>query len=761
MAGTGYEAEQAPVVAATISLDELPEGNVDIMSGAVEIERVSHPSGSFSPPVATGTRTEVPGSFGSFGASRSPRAQPQRQLTFGSTEPYAVPVSTSAGGDSPRRGQSLPAMFAGVPEAAQQVPPTAVPRTSAPPRVAFAADAQMGSMRGPPTAMYAPPTQMPPQGSMAGTLSPSDARIQELEYQRAVAQGELSQQRRAAEELSQQRQDLAQQLTVARQTQAEAQAQVRDHQGRMRELADELQLYQRELRNTQTSASTWSQTAQDLQEQLSQARRNQEENARLHNAHLDRIGQLESQVTQYRREQVEHHNTRGVLAGTIAELQNRNSAAEALERQLYEARSAEDGYRRQRQQDRNLIEGLQRDLRAARLSEEQHGEQTGVYNDKIRNLEERLHEARTSEARGTDVNQAHLQRIAFLEAQRASEVEALRPGPPPPPPAKQKGAIQFRKLETRMFTLGFFMILGAMSLPIMCSFVMLLDHDYRFWAGVKWPTLILLGCVIIAGTYVLTAKLLMTYANAEDRCEDTLRTGINTFLLLLGAFLLLVSLMSNTGMFSLIGRVQQGCLSSIPQSELLVDYSQVLYNIRLMPNCTRERSVEDCQGWSDNRYTGYLRYLEREYKCGPLCPEVHPPPGAVVSPPLNAATHEKKGRVGLLRRAESSYAQLRVEESATRRAASDLTPHLQAIKLFSHGTTEMSCYPLVATRLRVLSSMFGGLLFSEGVGLVVISLILKIVSALTMVNKAQALAALSFVGKMKKAVNSKLPAHRW
>lgn len=611
-------------------------------------------------------------------------------------------------------------------------------------------------MRGPPTALavYAP-TQMAPQGSMAGTLPPmqaaQQAKIQELDYQRAATQKELVQERQASE-------DLAQQLAAARDSQAATLSQVRGQQAQIQEMANELQHYQNELRNTQVAASTWNQTASDLQQQLLQRQRQQEENARVHNAHVERIRQLENQVGQLGREQVDYQNTRGVLAGTMAELEHRNAHADALERQLFDARSTEDEHRRQRQHDRNLIEGLHRDLQAARLSEAQHTSQTAAYNEQIRNLEGRLHEARVNEALGADKNQAHIQRISFLETQRASQVETLRPGWSPPPPKPTPAIVAQRKLETRMMTLGFMMLLAAMALPVMCASVMLFDNDYRFWAGYKWPVLILLGCVAIAITYVVTAQLLLKYAVDEDRCEDTMKTGITTFLLLLGAFLLITSLLSNTSTVALVNRMSQGCLSSLPQSELLVDYSQVLYNIRLTPNCTDERSVEDCQGWSRNRYTWYLSHLEREYQCGPLCPEIPPPPGAVVAPTFG---QEKQERSRPGRHAGNSYAQLQVDESSTSRSSSELTPHLQAIKLFSRGTTEMACYPLVATRLRVLSSMFGGLLFAEGVGLIVISLILKIVTALTMINRSQAMLGLKTYAEVKKAAKKYLPSHRW
>merc|ERR1719440_281905 len=53
-------------------------------------------------------------------------------------------------------------------------------------------------------------------------------------------------------------------------------------------------------------------------------------------------------------------------------------------------------------------------------------------------------------------------------------------------------------------------------------------------------------------------------------------------------------------------------------------------------------------------------------------------------------------------------------------------PHMQARKLFAEGTTRATCYPLVATRLQVLVTTFGGLWYYQGIGLVVVSLMMSI-----------------------------------
>jgi hypothetical protein len=272
--------------------------------------------------------------------------------------------------------------------------------------------------------------------------------------------------------------------------------------------------------------------------------------------------------------------------------------------------------------------------------------------------------------------------------------------------------------------------------------------------GCFWPTVVIAGCLFVFVAFVITISLLASYATAEHRSQFTMAFTWATFVALLGIILVPISLMANKYAAEVAGTVSQGCLSTLPQSELLVDYNQVLYNIRLSGNCSNARSVTECEGWARNWYTDYLEYLEYDMQCGPLCPESPPPARAVVAPNMFAtplpderkvyeppllgppvqgirsflqgeATHVHRGSMVQKRhhkavasqhshhRSLAPIGQTTVMETAL--------PHMQAKRLFDRGVTRMTCFPLIATRLQVLLQTFGGLWYVEGMGLIVIS----------------------------------------
>lgn len=275
----------------------------------------------------------------------------------------------------------------------------------------------------------------------------------------------------------------------------------------------------------------------------------------------------------------------------------------------------------------------------------------------------------------------------------------------------------------------------------------LCDRHYVFWMGCFWPTVVIAGCVFVFLTFVITVHLLSNFAAPEHRSQFTMAFTWATFVALLGIILVPIALMANKYAAHVAGTVSQGCLSTLPQSELLADYSQVLYNIRLSANCSKARSVTECAGWSRNWYTDYLEYLEYDMQCGPLCPENPPPAGAVVAPsvfvtpvPEQHRTFEApffgpplQGIRAFLQGEQTPRSMPRQRQKASALQQNSLDPvlkngimetalpHVQARRLFENGVTRMTCFPLIATRLQVLLQTFGGIWYIEGMGLIVIS----------------------------------------
>merc|ERR1719296_520569 len=77
-----------------------------------------------------------------------------------------------------------------------------------------------------------------------------------------------------------------------------------------------------------------------------------------------------------------------------------------------------------------------------------------------------------------------------------------------------------------------------------------------------------------------------------------------------------------------------------------MDFMAVLYNIRGTVECTpgEVRTVEECKGWAENKYTAYLRDLEAEFECGPLHGDLFGAKASTVSSALLQAAHAEGGR---------------------------------------------------------------------------------------------------------------------
>lgn len=256
--------------------------------------------------------------------------------------------------------------------------------------------------------------------------------------------------------------------------------------------------------------------------------------------------------------------------------------------------------------------------------------------------------------------------------------------------------------------------------------------------------LIIGGCVLVFVLFIATMQGLLNWALPEHRSQFTMAFTWATFAALLGVILVPIALMANKEATTIASVVSQGCLTAMPQSELLVDYSQVLYNIRLSPACANATSVVECQGWAANKYTMYMQYLESDFHCGPLCPESPPPARAVhaphlhnkgfptvkpdlPSPPMFGPPVQNALGHAFLQTGEAVGQQVQLHKHRELPPSAGIMetalPHMQAKKLFSKGDTRMSCYPLIATRIQVLTTTFGGLWFYEGMGLMIISLL--------------------------------------
>lgn len=586
--------------------------------------------------------------------------------------------------------------------------------------------------------------------------------VADLERQRQDLQRQLQDSRSAPQSSANTRdiEVLQQRLREAEQSEATA---LRAHEARLHEI-NELEQQMNRLRQREQLAmvpsgqetSAASDRYFELQNQLEQARASEaahrrkvedqaaqlQENAREiqrsrnfqasmnHDEKLD----MERNYASVRREKEEQMR---VAEQTQSELLVQSRGMQDMERKMADFKALEDNYQRRLQEDRRTITTLEAQLESESRTKDFHMDKTSANEEYIKNLEGEL-----GYLKGVET---HYKKQCDIHQKEAKRLKRLREEDAPP---EYIPRMPLKALEERVMNLAIFTMVGVCSLPIMGAIALLADENYVFWMGKQWPHYVVGGCVCVFLAFWVTVQGLFQYARPEHRSQFTMAFTWATFAALLGIVLVPLSLMANKHALATAGTISQGCMTAMPQSEMLVDYGEVLYNIRVSENCTNAKSVTECRGWAANKYTEYLAYLETDFQCGPLCPESPPqqarlihapdmhnaiptrkptiPPPPRFGPPLqnalgvSAFLQATDGLVGRDVQVHEQKAGLLPPSPGIMETA---LPHMQARKLFSKGDTRITCYPMIATRLKVLVTTFGGLWYWEGMGLIIISLL--------------------------------------
>jgi len=267
----------------------------------------------------------------------------------------------------------------------------------------------------------------------------------------------------------------------------------------------------------------------------------------------------------------------------------------------------------------------------------------------------------------------------------------------------------------RSVIIGMVLATMIMSLPMLNAFMMLWDMNYVFWVGWVYPVQEI--CICFFGILFLGVTLYLLYVKTMapyTRFQYAVATTVSCFLALFGILLVLSGMTEAAVLRQVQMRLTLSCGSADPTLTLLLEYSQVLQNMRSQPECSTRRSVEECDGWSENRYTNYVRYLEKNLDCGPICY-----PGE--SPLLFSALVQEENATLLAddrllphhhaqRKRSASVLQVEGGENAATRVA----PWAGMPKLFDIGYTKMPCTPLVQTRMQAVSWCFGDIKFWQG-----------------------------------------------
>jgi len=259
---------------------------------------------------------------------------------------------------------------------------------------------------------------------------------------------------------------------------------------------------------------------------------------------------------------------------------------------------------------------------------------------------------------------------------------------------------------------------GAAGLPILGALELLSDRNYTFWMGVHYPMMVIFGCIGVTLLMVIIILLLIKHAKNYIQGKITFMILQSIFASLLGVVLVYLWVAQTRNLNQTADRISLGCMNSMPEASILADYGTVLYNLRVQPECINRTSVELCEGWHENEYTSYLKYVELEFKCGPMCRDLQLPAGAV-----QGAGTQLLQEGAMTDPYYHSHGSVWLQEEA----GMALAP-VSAIRLFSPGYTRMSCAPMVSTRLRVLAFCFSDLMFKQGFMLILCAITMSLVA---------------------------------
>mmetsp|Transcript_29871 Transcript_29871/g.95229 ORF Transcript_29871/g.95229 Transcript_29871/m.95229 type:complete len:367 (-) Transcript_29871:41-1141(-) len=307
-------------------------------------------------------------------------------------------------------------------------------------------------------------------------------------------------------------------------------------------------------------------------------------------------------------------------------------------------------------------------------------------------------------------------------------------GPPPPMmgPPPQGGGYVKRFVSPKNVFIGTGILLLAMLcvVPIWNAVALMQDNNYVFWVGTSVPTWMVCLCAGIVALYVVTIFVFFSTARPQVQTEQTIMMIANIFITLLGLVLMLLSLPLSRQSVDTYNNLMHRCDYS-EQTHRMYEYSQVLHNIRRLPECASKYSVEECQGYEDAPpYTNFLKSMESDFRCSGFC---YRPPGAVMgaafgrTAPAAAQAGMPSSLIHKGRRRHQDHVMPLALPSIDGRglAAQPPTAVQQTVQypptLFSDANYQASCEGMAARDMKNFAGDVGFQTFYQGIYLVLIA----------------------------------------
>lgn len=254
-----------------------------------------------------------------------------------------------------------------------------------------------------------------------------------------------------------------------------------------------------------------------------------------------------------------------------------------------------------------------------------------------------------------------------------------------------------------------FMSVGVVLLLLLCivplwnSMSLMQNANYVFWAGRSVPTWIIIICIIMIFLYVATTAVFFSASHPAVQSEQTVMMIANIFITMFGLILMLIALplinQSNSTYYNLM----YACDYSA-ETHRLFEYSQVLHNIRAMPDCKTKPSVEDCVGYEPAPpYTDFLKEMETSFRCSGFCYRM----SASSVSSSNSTKEEKTSLMALGQR---------IDHTASMESPKGYPP-----TLFTQANYQATCEGMAARDMKNFAGDIGTQTFYQGIYLVLIA----------------------------------------
>eukprot|EP00927_Polykrikos_kofoidii_P001095 TRINITY_DN1039_c0_g1_i2.p1 TRINITY_DN1039_c0_g1~~TRINITY_DN1039_c0_g1_i2.p1 ORF type:complete len:412 (+),score=65.96 TRINITY_DN1039_c0_g1_i2:150-1238(+) len=170
------------------------------------------------------------------------------------------------------------------------------------------------------------------------------------------------------------------------------------------------------------------------------------------------------------------------------------------------------------------------------------------------------------------------------------------------------------------FNLGTSIVLILLCYPpILNAFELLYNSNYSFFVGPTIPKTMIVLCTGICVLYMVGSRAILSLRKIDWRDDVMVATLTISTIALLGVVLMLISLPIARQSGELYNNLMHRCDFN-EQSHRLVEYSQVLHNIRVTPECAKRISIEDCDGYDEAPpYTTFLKAMEEKFQCSGFC----------------------------------------------------------------------------------------------------------------------------------------------